>query len=415
MSRVAWFHCFAGIAGDMALGSLVDAGADLSEIQALLAGIPMGRWSVTAEAVQRGGVAATHVTVEATDEGIIRTHAHIAGLIESAVLPERVRERALATFAVLADVEGRLHRRSAAQVHFHEVGGVDAIVDIVGTCAALELLGVDRVQTSAVATGIGMVRTSHGLLPNPSPAAAELLVGVPVYGRDVSVELTTPTGAALVAALASAHGPLPSMRITSTGYGAGTKELDDLPNCTQVVIGQTEDRTSGPGVPGSELGQSGQPVILLETNVDDATGETLAHAVVALMTAGAHDAWITPVVMKKGRPGHVVSVLTDMALARQVGTVLQSETGTLGVRGQVMDRWPVPRRLYEAEVAGLTVRVKVSAGRAKAEHDDAAVVARLRDLPVREVSRQAEETWWAEQTPSGETVGEEDSPPTPSP
>lgn len=398
MTRVAWFHCFSGVAGDMALGSLVDAGAPLEAVRAMLEPLGLGAWSVEAEPVQRGGIAATHVVVRAGDEGVVRTHANIAGLIEAAELPERAKRRALATFGVLAEVEGRLHRRPPAQVHFHEVGGVDAIVDIVGTCAALEILGVDRVETSAVATGTGVVRTAHGLLPNPSPAAVELLSGVPTYGRDVGVELTTPTGAALVAALASGHGPLPAMTITATGFGAGTREMDDLPNCLQVVIGQAQPAGgSGP--------TSGQPVVLLETNVDDVTGETLAHTLEALLEAGAHDAWVTPVVMKKGRPGHVVSVLCDVSLAAQLRTVLTSETGTLGVRGQLLERWPLRRGADQVEVDGLTVRVKVSPGRVKAEHEDAARVARLRGAPLREVARRAEAAWWAQQEPSTPAAG----------
>ena len=416
MSRIAWFHCFSGIAGDMALGSLIDAGADLDTVRSMLGSIPMGEWSVTAEAVQRGGIAATHVMVHAPEDGVVRTYANIVGLIESANLPERVRARALATFAGLAEVEGRLHHRNTAQVHFHEVGGIDAIVDIVGTCVALELLGVDRIETSAVATGTGMVRSAHGMLPNPSPAAVELLAEVPVYGRDVTVELTTPTGAALVAALASAHGPLPPMTITSTGYGAGSRELEELPNCTQVVIGEALTRPAsspaghhwpGSRADGDEQGNptgtaplDGQPVYLLETNVDDATGETLAHTIEALLRAGAHDAWVTGAVMKKGRPGHIVSALADVALAGQVRAVMRSETGSLGVRGSVLSRWPAGRDTETVEVEGHPVRIKVSPGRAKAEHDDVAAIAVLHNLPAREVARRAESQWWSRQAPA---------------
>ena len=384
MTRRAWFHCFAGIAGDMALGSLLDAGADLDRVQALLDRLPIGSWSLTRRTVQRGGIAATRLVVDAAEDGVVRTHAHIVGLIEEARLPDRVRDRALAAFAALAEAEGRLHRRHPSQVHFHEVGGVDAIVDIVGTCAALETLGIDEVWASAVATGTGVVRTSHGLLPNPSPAAVELLHGVPTYGRDVSVELTTPTGAALVATLAHGFGPLPPMTVEATGFGAGAREMDDLPNCTQVVVG-TALEAAGAG--------DGQPVALLEANLDDVSGETLAHAVAALVDAGAHDAWVTPVVMKKGRPAHVLSVLCDPALRADLVALMRSETGTLGVRGQVVQRWPAPRDTGEVEVDGRVVRVKVSPGRVKAEHDDAARVARLTGLPVREVARRAEDVW----------------------
>ncbi|MCU1375410.1 MAG: hypothetical protein JWO68_2696, partial [Actinomycetia bacterium] len=289
---------------------------------------------------------------------------------------------ATAIFHAIATVEARLHRRNIEQVHFHEVGALDAIVDVVGTAAALEVLGVDEVRASAVATGIGMVRAAHGMLPNPAPAVVGLLAGAPTYGIDVPVELTTPTGAGILAALCTGWGPMPAMTITASGFGAGTRELDALPNMTQVVLG-----TAGGAA------TAGQPVVLLEANVDDVTGETLAHALAALLDAGAHDAWLTPIVMKKGRPAHTVHVRADPALVGQLAGVLRDETGTLGVRGTSLERWPSPRSFDEVEVHGLPVRVKVGAGRVKVEHDDAARAARRIGLPLREVVSLAEEAW----------------------
>ena len=388
MTTAAWFHCFAGIAGDMALGSLLDAGADRAEVVALLDRLPVSGWQLHAVAVLRSGIAATHARVEAEETGIVRTHGHIIGLIEEARLPNRVRDRALATFAVLAEAEGRLHNRHPSQVHFHEVGGLDAIVDVVGTCAALEVLGVDTIHSSPVATGMGMVRSAHGALPNPAPAVVELLRGAPTYGREVSVELTTPTGAALLAALVSTWGAMPAMTITATGFGAGSRDIDGLPNATQVVLGEVAASADAPGSPAT-----GQAVTLLEVNLDDATGETLAHAIAALLEAGAHDAWVTPIVMKKGRPAHTVSALADPSLAAQVGRVLTDETGSLGVRGQTLQRWPATRAMDSVEVAGFPVRIKVSPGRVKAEHDDLTRVARLTGLPLREVTFRAEAAW----------------------
>jgi uncharacterized protein (TIGR00299 family) protein len=381
-ATTAWFHCFAGIAGDMALGALVDAGADLDEVCVLLRRIPVGGWKIDAQPVLRGGIAATRLLVHTAESPVVRTYAHITGLIDEARLPDRVRDRAQATFLALAETEGHLHRRPPEQVHFHEVGGLDAIVDIVGTCAALETLGVDQVWASPVATGTGMVRSAHGVLPNPAPAVVELLRGAPTYGRDIAYELTTPTGAAILAANAVGYGPLPAMTIEATGFGAGARDLDDLPNLTQVVLGRTGAGRS-----------PGQPVALLEVNVDDATGETLAHTVAALLESGAHDAWVTPIVMKKGRPAHTVSALADVALVDQVSNVLVAETGSLGVRGQTLERWPAARSAHEVEVAGLPVRVKVSAGRVKVEHDDAARAARRTGLPLREVVSRAEAAW----------------------
>ena len=386
MSTIAWFHCFAGIAGDMALASLIDAGADVGEVRALLDRLPMAGWSMEVEPVMRGGIGATKVDVVVAETAVVRTYAHITGLIDEARLPHRVRARAHATFAALAEAEGHLHRRPPAQVHFHEVGGVDAVIDVVGTCAALEVLGVDEVRSSPVANGTGMVRSAHGLLPVPAPAVVELLRGAPTYGRDIPYELTTPTGASVLAATVSGWGPMPPMRIQASGFGAGTRDLEGLPNLVQVVLGEAvPDEPARP--------RPGQPVTLLEVNVDDATGETLAHAVAALLEAGAHDAWVAPIVMKKGRPAHTVSALADLSLADQVAAVLVSETGSLGVRGQTLERWPAARIDGQVEVDGVPVRVKVGAGRVKVEHDDAARAARRTGLPLREVVSRAEEAW----------------------
>jgi len=379
----AWFHCYAGIAGDMALGSLLDAGADFDEVQAILGRLPVKGWHLRVEPVLRGGIAATRAIVDVADDVVVRTYIHIVALVEEARLPPRVASRALATFAALAEVEGRLHRRPPERVHFHEVGGHDTIIDVVGTAAALEVLGVDVVTASTVATGTGTVRSAHGLLPNPSPAVVQLLRGIPTWGRDVAVELTTPTGAALLAALAGDFGPLPAMRIATTGFGAGSRDLDGLPNCTQVVVGETI----------APAAATGQPLVVVETNVDDATGETLAHTIDALLSAGALDAWITPVIMKKGRPGHMVSALVDPAMVESARSVLASETGSLGVRGWPLERWAERREMAEVDVDGMAVRVKVSPGRVKVEQADAALVAARTGRPLRDILFEAESTW----------------------
>lgn len=386
---LAWFHCFSGIAGDMALGSLLDAGADLGEVCGLLDRLGIGGWSIEPEPVLRAGLAATQAGVRVKDDHVHRTFAAIEAMLAQAGLPPRVHRRSLAAFVAMAEVEGALHRRPPAQVHFHEVGSLDAIVDVVGTCAALEVLGVDEVRASAVTTGTGMVRAAHGMLPNPAPATVALLAraGAPTQGRNATVELTTPTGAALLAGLVPRRGfgPLPALVPTAVGYGAGARETDGTPNVTQVVLGTAvEDDPAALG---------GQPLVLVEANVDDATGEVLAYALAALLDAGAVDAWIVPVAMKKGRPGHVVSALCDTALAATVAKVLVGETGTLGVRATRVDRLAVERRFDQVEVGGEVVRMKVSPGRAKAEFDDAARAARVLGRPAREVVQLAEEAW----------------------
>ncbi len=386
-TRVAWFHCFSGIAGDMALGSLLDAGADLEEVVALLRRLDVDGWALDRETVHRAGIACTRAIVEVHDDVTARSAADVIAMVRAASLPTRVEHRALAVFAALADAEGRLHGRAPSEVHLHEVGGHDAIVDVVGTAAALEVLDIDEVTASPVAFGTGTVASAHGVLPNPPPAVLRLLEGAPAYGRPVAVELTTPTGAAILHALCTTYGPMPSMTLAASGYGAGAADLDGLANCTQVVVGTAAPARVGPG----------QPVAVLETNLDDATGEQLADALHSLLAAGALDAWVTAAVMKKGRPGHVLHVLCDPARAETLRAVLRRTTGTFGVRETSGRRWADARRMHEVVVTGATIRMKIGPERAKPEHDDVARAAAATGLPTHEIASRAEAAWRAGQ------------------
>ena len=381
MARAAWFHCFSGIAGDMALGALFDAGADESLVRKALATLPVDGWTLTVTPTQRGGIRAMRAEVVTEDTDEHRRAAEILELLRGCDLDARVTERALAVFGRLAAVEGKLHGVEPDDVEFHEVGSVDAIIDIVGVCAALESLDIDEVHASAVAQGRGMVTTAHGLLPVPAPATLSLLMGVPSYGLDIPFELTTPTGAAILSALARGFGTMPALTLAAIGHGAGARNLEARPNVTQVVIGElTETDTLGVGLPAMQL----------EVNVDDATGEMLAHTIAQLLEAGAHDAWITPVIMKKGRPAHTVHVLCDPARASALAQVLTSETGSLGVRSANVERWPQHRDDAVIEVEGQPIRVKLGVGRVKVEQDDAAAAAWALGLPLREIMSRAE-------------------------
>lgn len=393
MTTRCWFGCAtAGVAGDMLLGALLDAGADLDAVREQLAALPVDGWALDAEPVLRGRIAATRAAVHAPEGHHHRTFADVRAIVEGAgpALPARVRRRALAAFAALAEAEAALHRVPVDEVHFHEVGALDAIVDVVGTCAALEVLGVDEVWTSPVATGHGTTAAAHGALPVPAPATVRLLEGVPVVGVDVACELATPTGAALVRTLAAGrHGPPPPMVVTASGHGAGTRELPDRPNVVQAVLG------TAAGVAGGSSDRSpaveAEALAVVETNVDDVTGEVLAHAVDALLAAGALDAWVTPIVMKKGRPAHTVSALARPADAARIAELLARETGTLGVRTSLIERRAAVRTAGHVEVGGHRIRVKVTAaGRVKVEHDDAARAAAALGEPLRSVLARAE-------------------------
>ena len=388
MTTVAWWHCFSGIAGDMAVRSLLDAGADLEEVVAGLAMLSVPGWHIEAGKTTRSGLAATRLIVEVDPEHDVvdRTWGTIRGTIEAAAgLPERARRRAQRVFACLASAESAVHGISAEEVHFHEVGGLDALVDVVGTCLALESLDVALVCASPVAVGTGTVRGTHGVLPNPAPAVVQLLAGAPVHGTGQTVELTTPTGAALLAGLAASFGPLPLMKVTASGYGAGARDLPGTPNVLQVVVGDE-------GAVGDGMAGHNQDLVVLEANVDDVTGEVLAHTVEALMVAGALDAWLVPVLAKKGRPGHVVSALAEPGALAGLARVLARETGTLGFRQHHVARWAMARQELEVEVGGHPVRVKVGPHRFKAEYDDCARAAARLGLPVAEVARHAEES-----------------------
>jgi uncharacterized protein (TIGR00299 family) protein len=388
MSTAAWFHCGAGTAGDMTLASLIDAGADSLQVIEILGGLALDDYALMFERTQRAGVGATRAIVGVhhhDDHDHHRAWRDIKQLFINSELPTRVRERALKVFALLAEVEANIHGVAVNDIEFHEVGSVDAIVDIVGVCAALEVLNIDHIFCSNIAVGHGHITSAHGTLPNPAPAVTALaaLRGITLIGLDDHRELATPTGVALMAALADSFGAMPPLTVSSVGYGAGTNDIPGRANVVKVVIGETLEKTV--------LSGAGQEVQLLEANVDDVTGEVIAHTIAELLNAGAHDAWATPIVMKKGRPAFTVHALCDLSITEKISAVLVSETGTLGLRGSVIQRWPQTREEKTVIVHGHNIRVKIGSGRIKIENDDAVLAARALSLPLREVLALAEQ------------------------
>jgi uncharacterized protein (TIGR00299 family) protein len=390
--RIVWFNCQAGVAGDMTMAALVDAGANPDVVASIIGGLGVDGYALMFERVQRCGVRATWANVvvhqhdqdQQLDED--QQHDHrplrdVLALIDAAELPDRVRKRARTVFERLGAVEGAIHDIDPADVELHEVGALDSIVDVIGVCAALEALDVDDVWCSPIAVGHGSVRSAHGVIPNPAPATMALLAeaGAPTVGLETTLEVTTPTGAALMTTLASGFGAMPEITISTVGYGAGTADTAERANVVQVVVGDV------PGRPAD----GGTPVALLEANVDDVTGEVLAHTLSVLLAAGAHDAWITPIVMKKGRPAHTVSVLCDPSAVVEMRAFLLRETGTLGVRSSSMRRWPQQRDELSVEIDGHLVRVKLAEHRVKVEFDDAAAAAAALGVPVRVVLERA--------------------------
>jgi uncharacterized protein (TIGR00299 family) protein len=379
---IVYFDCFSGASGDMILGALLDAGVPQEVVRAALESLSLPGWTLDIARVQKGGLSALKVTVEAR-EGIPprRGLADIERIIEAAPLAEGVRARALDTFRLLADAEAKVHGVSSSEIHFHEVGGIDAIVDIVGASAALEHLHPSLVVTSPITTGRGSIESAHGIIPVPAPAVVELLRGAS-FVHEGDQELITPTGAAILAAATDRFDRIPPMRLTGSGYGAGTRERE-TPNVLRILVG--EDTEDG--------GRNGS--MLIETNIDDMSPELIPYALERLLAEGASDAWVTPIVMKKGRPAAMLSVLVKRTDLTGVLDVVYRETTTFGVRIREVDKDELQRKHVTVHVSGHPVRVKVGSrqGRvvtASPEYEDASKVARITGLPLKDIFREAQ-------------------------
>jgi pyridinium-3,5-bisthiocarboxylic acid mononucleotide nickel chelatase len=345
--RIAYFDCASGISGDMTLGALVDAGADLAAIQAGIDSLNLPSCRLVATQVKKSGFRATQITVEHEPEHAHRHLHHITAKIDAGKLTPRARDCATRVFRKLAEAEAKVHGSTIEKVHFHEVGAVDSIADIVGAAIAFDLLGIDRIVCSRVPTGYGLIEIAHGRCSIPAPATAELLRGVPLEAFDVEGELTTPTGAAIVATLAESFGPLPPMTVEHIGCGAGQHDYPH-PNLLRILIGNT---AAGWALSPTDSQRSPhvESIILLETNVDDCSGQTIGHAADRLWSAGALDVVITPIQMKKGRPGVQISVQSAPADADALEAILFQETTTLGVRRTTTTRTVLARQLHEVQ------------------------------------------------------------------
>jgi len=388
--KLAYFDCFAGAGGDMIVGALLDAGADLEGLRAALETLDLAGWSVSAEQVRRGGMAGTKFHVIAEEDAPPHRHlADVKRIIDSGDLPGEAAAKARAIFDRLAAAEARVHGIGVEEVHFHEVGAVDSIIDVAAAAIALELLDVAEVRCSPIPTGSGTVTTAHGPLPVPAPATAELLTGAAVVGVEAdgpTGELTTPTAAAVLTTLAAGYGPAPPMRLEAVGCGAGSRETGHLPNLLRVLIGTPDDAGDV------------DTVVELSANLDDCTPEVIGWAIERLLSAGCLDAWAAPATTKKSRPGWVLSALCAPAAVARAEEALFAETTTLGVRRRTCRRRKLARRHVTVETRYGAVRVKV-AGRggrdltAAPEFADAAAAAEAHGVAVREVMAAAMAAW----------------------
>ena len=376
-SRYAWIDCSNGVSGDMLLGAFIDLGVELDDVVRALG---LGA-SITSAATTRDGQRAVAVDVRARDDQPTRSLADLLRIVDAAGLSTTVAERARNVLTRLATAEARVHGTTVNAVHFHEIGAVDTVVDVVATCFAIESLGVDEVVAAPIALGGGTVETSHGTLPLPGPAVLELLAGsrLTAYGGPVDVELATPTGVALLAELATRTGPMPSMLPTAVGVGAGSRVIEGRANVVRVVTGAAESSASG-----------GAEWLLLEANVDDLDPRLWPEILDRLLEAGAADAWLTPILMKKGRPAHTLSALTNSELVEAVRATMFRESSTIGVRATTVTKSALDRDWVTVEVDGEQVRVKIArlggeVVNVSPEWVDVVTAARKLDRPAKEI------------------------------
>ncbi len=381
LGKIIFFDAPSGLAGDMTIAALVDLGVPKEMLEGTWSALGMGGYHVHFKHVERSGIVATHFDVHVATAQPHRTFKTIREILDRASIDAAVRARALRTFDRLAEAESSVHRMPKDEVHFHEVGAVDAIVDIVGACAALEWIGAEMI-CAPLPMSRGYTKAAHGVLPLPPPAVVECLRGFPTCDAKIdNVELVTPTGAAIIAANASRSETWPAMSPMFVGWGAGTMTLPDRPNVLRVVLGDAQSVSSH---------DHNATHVVIEANLDDATGEIVGGAIETLLAAGALDAWAAPVTMKKGRPGVVLGVVAERARAHELATIMMRETTTLGVRMSDVSRIERPRRMIEVDTPYGKIPVKIAEGpfgppQIKPEFDACARAAHAHGVPVRVV------------------------------
>jgi hypothetical protein len=381
---IAFFDCFSGISGDMILGALVDLGLDIEDIASTLSSLDLEEFRLEAREVSSYGLRATKVDVVVPDSVLVRTFNNIRDMIENSALPQQVKVTSLEIFMRLASAESVVHGKPIDQVHFHEVGAVDSIVDIVGAAYGVYSLGISDVFSSPLPLGHGMIKTAHGAIPVPAPAVLEILQDTPTYGRGIPTEIVTPTGAAVIKTLATSFGVAPPMRIDRVGCGAGTKDIG-VPNMLRVVT----------GVPLELQAEGEELAYLVSTNIDDMNPEFYDYVIERLLDAGAHDVWLTPIQMKKTRPGTIITVLCSPGDATALKRILLEETSTFGLRTSTVMKKAIEREIVKVETPWGNVAVKV--GResnritnVSPEFADCARIAGEQGVPIKDVFRKAQ-------------------------
>jgi uncharacterized protein (TIGR00299 family) protein len=383
--KLAYFDCFSGISGDMTLGALVDAGCDLELLRSGLAGLQVPGWAISAEKVWKNGMAATFVRVVTEDQSKHRGRSAILDILGKSTLSERVRSNASAIFSTMGEAEAAVHNVPIEKIHFHEVGAVDAIVDVVGACIGFEALGIEKFACSALNVGGGTAKTAHGVLPVPAPATAKLLEGKPTYSNGVQKELVTPTGAAIVATLCDSFGPQPAMSVSAIGYGAGSTDLEGQPNVMRIMVGEAADKV----VAGFD-----EEISVIEANLDDMNPQIYGYFLEKALSTGALDVYTTPVQMKKNRPGTLLTLLCRPEDTNTLLSLVFAETTTLGARTYRAQRRALPRETVNVHTQYGDVHVKLSRVNGSVRHvapeyEDCRKLASEKGVPLQQVINEA--------------------------
>jgi len=381
MTKLAYFDCFSGISGDMTLGALVDAGCDLALLRSGLQGLQIPNWTIAAEKVWKNGMSATLVRVTTEGQTKHRSLSAILEIFDKSQLSNSVRKNAAAIFNRLGEAEASVHDVPLEKIHFHEVGAVDAIVDIVGACIGCEALGIQKFACSPLNVGGGTAKMAHGILPVPAPATAKLLQGQPTYSNGVQRELVTPTGAAIVATLCDTFGPQPAMKVSAIGYGAGSADLEGQPNVLRIMIGEAAEKV----VPGFD-----EEISVIEANLDDMNPQIYGYFQEKALAAGALDVYTTPVQMKKNRPGTLLTLLCKPQDANALMSLIFAETTTFGARTYSAQRRTLPRESVNVHTQYGDVRIKLSRVNGHIQHvapefEDCRKLAVEKNVPLQRV------------------------------
>ena len=381
--KALYLDCFAGISGDMMVGALLDLGVPLEHLKTELAKLQLINYEIRAKKVERQNITATKLSVKTEEKGLVRTWPNVKNMIETSKLSKSAKEKSLEIFLKLAEAESKIHHKNINQIHFHEVGAVDSIIDVVSTVIGIEHLKVEKVYSAEIATGMGMVKTDHGLLPVPAPATLEILKEVPIYSNSINAELTTPTGAAIAKTYVETYGPIPPMSVEGIGYGAGRAELE-IPNVLRILLGTVLQKTED-----DELS-------VLETNIDDLNPEFYDFVMNKLSDKGALDVWMAPIYMKKNRPGITLAIMTHAGNEDELVDILFKETSTLGVRVSTVTRKKAKREMITVGTKFGKVAVKIADYKGKLvnispEYSDCAEIAHQKGVPIKKVYDAAKE------------------------